>query len=290
MRLTARRAATLALLLIVSLISPSVAAQKKRRRAARRVQHATAQPTPQPTPVATPAPEKRPTVTAAKIREDVVNWQVTGIPVVGMRNRRDTWTFAPDEWKEVDDVRFDQDGDNATALAHIQTSDVKDSAEMEGAMRLYYEWYKGGWTLNKIENVSLVLRVRRTATQSTPFPKTPESPSGRRTTIVNNTFTVAPGRYQYFGFYVPSYMAQVFGRFRAQGGGGNDIICFIVDQDGFENFAAGHTVNTYYNSGQVTVGTINVRLSQGQYYIVFSNTYSTFSNKAVAATLEMQEQ
>ena len=72
-------------------------------------------------------------------------------------------------------------------------------------------------------------------------------------------------------------------RFRASGGGGNDVEVFILDADGYENWQNNHTVRTYYNSGRITVGKIRARLSEGEYYLVFSNTFSTLTPKAVEA-------
>ena len=63
---------------------------------------------------------------------------------------------------------------------------------------------------------------------------------------------------------------------------------YILDEDGFENYRNGHRTQTYYNSGRVTVGTINVTLGSGRYYLVFNNSFSTVSNKAVNARVEMQ--
>lgn len=101
--------------------------------------------------------------------------------------------------------------------------------------------------------------------------------------VVSQTFTVAPGKYAYFSFVVPPAGASVTGRFRAQGGGGNDIEAFIVDQDGFENYSNGHRVRTFFNSGRATVGTISATLGAGRYYIIFNNGFSVFSNKVVEA-------
>lgn len=105
--------------------------------------------------------------------------------------------------------------------------------------------------------------------------------------IVTEPFTVEPGQYRYYPFTVGD-RATVAGRFRAQGGSGNDVEVYILDEDGFENYRNGHRVQTYYNSGRVTVGTINVTLGAGSYYLVFNNGFSTVSNKAVNARVELQ--
>ena len=106
-------------------------------------------------------------------------------------------------------------------------------------------------------------------------------------TLVNDKITVAANNYVYYQFSV-SKTTTIQGRFRAEGGSGNDIECFILDADGFENWSNGHRVNTWYNSGRVTVANISARLPEGTYYLVFSNKFSMFTNKVVTATAEVR--
>jgi hypothetical protein len=106
--------------------------------------------------------------------------------------------------------------------------------------------------------------------------------------IVNTAFTVKAGDAKYWNFHVGGDGANVVGRFRAEGGSGNDIKCLILDADSFENWRNGHRVRTYYNSEKITVANINVNLPQGEYVLVFDNTYSVLTNKAVTANVEMR--
>jgi hypothetical protein len=101
--------------------------------------------------------------------------------------------------------------------------------------------------------------------------------------VVNGSFTIKAGHYRYYKMTVGEQGAVVSGRFRASGGGGNDVEVFILDPDAFENWQNGHSVRTYYNSGRVTVSTIKKYLNEGEYYLVFSNTYSVMTPKAVEA-------
>ncbi len=107
--------------------------------------------------------------------------------------------------------------------------------------------------------------------------------------LTAQAFTVEASQYRYFPFRVPSETRslQVAGRFRAQGGSGNDIQVLLLDEDGFENYKNGHGTGTYYNSGRVTVGRVNVRLAPGQYYLVFNNSYSLVTNKAVTSDIAL---
>jgi hypothetical protein len=109
-----------------------------------------------------------------------------------------------------------------------------------------------------------------------------------RAVIVNTAFTVKAGDAKFWTFRVGSDGASVVGRFRAEGGGGNDIKCLVLDADSFENWRNGHRVKTYYNSEKITVANINVNLPQGEYVLVFDNTYSVLTNKAVTANVEMR--
>src|SRR6266568_8500400 len=74
----------------------------------------------------------------------------------------------------------------------------------------------------------------------------------------------------------------VIGHFTASGGTGNDIRCFVVDEDGFANIKNGHPARTYYNSDQVTQAQIQGVLPNrpGTYYLVFDNRYSVITPKA----------
>ena len=105
--------------------------------------------------------------------------------------------------------------------------------------------------------------------------------------LAEPAFTVAPAKFMSYSIevYRP---AHVVGRFRAQGGSGNDIRVMILDADQLENWKNGHQTNTYYNSQKVTVGTINVGLNRGTYYLVFDNTFSAVSNKAVTTDIQLQ--
>lgn len=102
--------------------------------------------------------------------------------------------------------------------------------------------------------------------------------------IVKNKFVVEPSSIAWVQFYIgrDELQANLRGRFRAQGGSGNDIEVFILDADGFENYSNGHTVPTYYNSGRVTVANIEAVIQHpGTYYLVMNNRFSAVSNKVV---------
>lgn len=61
-----------------------------------------------------------------------------------------------------------------------------------------------------------------------------------------------------------------------------------MDADALENFRHRNQFLTYHSSGKVTVGNVNVNLRPGQYFLVFENFYSTFSNKVVRADVMLE--
>jgi hypothetical protein len=104
-------------------------------------------------------------------------------------------------------------------------------------------------------------------------------------TITNGAVTVNATSYSWYQFIVPQGITgvSVNGHFAASGGTGNDIIVYVLDEDGFANFKNGHPANTYYNSGKITQGAIGATLpnTSGTYYLVFDNRYSLITPKAV---------
>lgn len=104
---------------------------------------------------------------------------------------------------------------------------------------------------------------------------------------IEQSIVVKPGSHSWFVLESTADGARFQGRFRAQGGSGNDITCFILDEDGFENYSNGHSTPAFYNSGKVTVGRFDVRLPPGKYYLVFDNHGSAFSNKVVAVDVNV---
>src|SRR5438132_10328132 len=95
--------------------------------------------------------------------------------------------------------------------------------------------------------------------------------------IVRDKFTVEARQYRSFTFVTETDGIEVKGRFEAQGGSGNDIEVILLDHDGFTNWRNGHKANTWYNSGQVTVANVYAKIPRGEYYLVFSNTFSRVS-------------
>jgi hypothetical protein len=105
-------------------------------------------------------------------------------------------------------------------------------------------------------------------------------------TIVDGDIPVGAGKYVYYQFSIPS-QGSISGNFTALGGGGNDINILILDETSYVNWINGHNVSTYYNSGQMTTGSITTTLPAGKYYLIYSNTFSTFSDKKVKTKVDV---
>lgn len=104
-------------------------------------------------------------------------------------------------------------------------------------------------------------------------------------TTTTNTYVVEPGNFMWIPITLDRGV-NVVGRYTAQGGSGNDIEVFILDDDGLTNYRNGHSSPTFYNSnGRKTVGNFNTWLGTGTYYIVLNNKFSFLSNKVVTLTL-----
>ncbi len=109
-------------------------------------------------------------------------------------------------------------------------------------------------------------------------------PQPHSVNLTNGAATISAAASTWYKFTVPENVSQVAvnGHFTATGGTGNDIECYILDEDGFVNFKNGHPSRTYYNSGKVTQAKIGVaNLSPGTYYIMLDNRFSLFTPKAV---------
>ncbi len=104
--------------------------------------------------------------------------------------------------------------------------------------------------------------------------------------IVNSVISVEAGKYVYYQFSVPS-QASISGDFTAFGGSGNDIKIIILDETAYINWINGHSVSTYYNSGQMTTGSITASVPKGNYYLIYSNTFSALSNKNVKTNVDL---
>jgi len=128
--------------------------------------------------------------------------------------------------------------------------------------------------------ISIVQKTTVTTTESS----TTTVPVPTSSNVVNGLISVSARQYEAYQVNIPNsaYNAQLSGTFTASGGSGNDIIVYVMDATSYVNWQNGHQGSTYYNSGQTTTGSFSVNFpTSGTYYLVYSNTFSTFSTKNV---------
>jgi hypothetical protein len=81
----------------------------------------------------------------------------------------------------------------------------------------------------------------------------------------------------------------VVGSFRASGGSGNDIAAVLAAESEFENWINGHQARVLFVTDKVTVGHLNVPITQsGIYILAFNNRFSLSTPKTVAADIELR--
>lgn len=136
------------------------------------------------------------------------------------------------------------------------------------------------WKTTQLSCPDDPLKLTKPSRQLSP----PQSPAPQNPRIVPPAFTIPAGGYSFYPFVIRKN-GVLFGRFQATGGGGNDVEVFVLGQDEFTNWKNGHSVDTSYNSGRITVSNISVELSSGSYFLVFSNTFSVVTPKAVTANI-----
>ena len=136
------------------------------------------------------------------------------------------------------------------------------------------------WVINKSDSGS---RGPSTLRQLVAQPRTEVLSSGE--------FALSATQYRYIRFEVPQNAGavRVEGTFSASGGAGNDIEAYVFSNDGFVNWQNRHPVRTFYNSGRVTQGTLEITLPSiaGTYYLVFNNNFSLLSAKSVRTSIRL---
>ena len=98
--------------------------------------------------------------------------------------------------------------------------------------------------------------------------------------IYDSTYKIGSGSYHYFPLSLPD-VCTIQGGFIAHAGLGDNILVYLVDEEDFKLFQNDNEFRSYYSSGKVESDTFDVVLNPGEYYVILSNTYSSFSTKTV---------
>jgi hypothetical protein len=104
-------------------------------------------------------------------------------------------------------------------------------------------------------------------------------------------FTIGPAGLRYFRVLIDEHTlaASIVGKVTAKGGAYDDIEVFVFGPDPSVNPRQGLYVKALYNSRRVSSQNLDVPVTPGEYYLVFSNAWSP-SNKTVSANITIQAQ
>ncbi len=121
-------------------------------------------------------------------------------------------------------------------------------------------------------------------TSSSSLADIPRRLVAQRTPLTPPAFVVEPSRYSSWRFNVASG-GRVVGSFRSD----TNIVVGIFDAENFNLYQNDKSCRSYYSSGKIPSGNIDVSLPAGSYAIVFSNTYSFFSTKNITAEINLEQ-
>jgi hypothetical protein len=112
-----------------------------------------------------PSPDSLPDLGDEKIRETLVDSEVSEVPEEKGAAKSISWRFLPDEPREVTVVDRQMDGEKATVLVDVKTRTTPRSRSplvLSGRLRLHYELrrmvFLRKWQIVDIDNLSMTYR------------------------------------------------------------------------------------------------------------------------------------
>jgi hypothetical protein len=148
------------------------------------------------------------------------------------------------------------------------------------------------WSISSSNHANAKSAVAaKSVARPVPVLKTRYVPVGQN--IARGQITVGARGFAQYQFSISRNMFQpVFaGDFTVSGGGGNDIMAVIADEDNYANWINGHQARVFWaTQGRETTGQFEVRLPPGTYYLAFSNKFSLFAPKQVSVTAYLNYQ
>jgi hypothetical protein len=95
---------------------------------------------------------------------------------------------------------------------------------------------------------------------------------------------INPGGYLYYEFSVDDERpCRLRGRVETTAGGSHDLDVLVFDADGWANFRYNRRARPVFEERRTAAVTLDVPLTSGSYWIVFSNRFSNFTSKIVSA-------
>jgi hypothetical protein len=129
----------------------------------------------------------------------------------------------------------------------------------------------------------------RPTVEVTRAPLTSPTPllENRREAIINEEVMIKAGRYSSYPFAIKNDQrrARAVGNVFAYGGGRDDIVMFIVDDRGLQDFSEGRDTKFYFTSRVQGSQDINVALPPGNYHVILSNRHARFFKKRVSVAM-----
>lgn len=112
----------------------------------------------------------------------------------------------------------------------------------------------------------------------------------RSDVLTSGVVNVMPHQLQWIGLIADMNTmrdVRLTGRFVASGGTDSAIEAFVFDQDNYINWENSHDAQPLYQSGEVTVGDIDLPLNLGgRYYVVFSGKHN-FTQRIVQTDVKL---
>jgi hypothetical protein len=193
--------------------------------------------------------------------------------------------YAPDDSKTVE---------ANIELRPEQTSYAGNSASTGGTIntvtRSYLPSADPVQPYKKPETIAVVKKPApiQPAVQPTPQPKVSEVAGYADEIVLANQFQVAGGN-QYAVQFSVNPGGAVRGTFDVVGGGIDPLIeTYIMTAAQYQRWSASREGVLDYSSGRVTGGRIERTLTQGDYYLVFSNRNSRWDAKTVRANIQVE--
>lgn len=107
--------------------------------------------------------------------------------------------------------------------------------------------------------------------------------------IVNGQIIIEPEHHVYYWVttLASATSLSIGGSFVVSGGNGSYLEVLVMNEANFGDWSNGRPAYAYYDSGQVTMGTVDASLpGPGKYYLVYYNS-STVSSKTVQTTVRL---
>lgn len=138
--------------------------------------------------------------------------------------------------------------------------------------------------LTVLVGAARLVKIDGTLNANTSIPIQSSTPN-QKTTIIDNTSHVPASRGLWYKFTL-NKISRVTGTFSVQGGM-NEIECLVMSEIEYIKWENNNTSLSYFNSGFIKTGNIDLNLPAGNYVLVFYNR-AVFEGKFITAKVEIE--